>query len=523
MKRRRWLWISLLVVILAGAGGYAYYANTAVAVADEDNEEVVQTATARVGDLVVSATGAGTIIPAQEIELSFSTNGTLTELLVQIGDSVQVGDLLARVEDADAQQALVNAQIQLTQSMMQTDASSTEVGISYDDISVEQAEINLAIVQAALDDLLDWEPDEDAIAAAEAALVSAEASYNAARGQEAASSTNISVNRISVDQAERSLADAQDVYDTAFDPGRDWELGDPRKAGALEAERDGAAAVLLRAQENLQVAQLNFNASVSSTNVSSSTNAQSGLLSAQQALETAQTGPDEDEIEAAGVAVRQAELSLQQVLLNREANQLSLTQAELTVDAAQLTVDGTNLLSPINGTVTAVNASIGENVSSSVIILADLEQPMVEVFLDETDLGNVGMGFEVEVIFDALPDDTFIGHIVQVAPELVVQSGVTAVRAVVELDAASFSKPQTLPVGLNATVEVIGGRAEGAVLVPVEAVRELSPGEFAVFVMENDEPKLRFVEVGLMDFSFAEISSGLEAGEIVTTGLIDTE
>ena len=35
--------------------------------------------------------------------------------------------------------------------------------------------------------------------------------------------------------------------------------------------------------------------------------------------------------------------------------------------------------------------------------------------------------------------------------------------------------------------------------------------------MEDGEPKLRFVEVGLMDFTYAEILSGLEVGDTVTT------
>ncbi|MCA9968548.1 MAG: hypothetical protein KC423_30090, partial [Anaerolineales bacterium] len=78
-------------------------------------------------------------------------------------------------------------------------------------------------------------------------------------------------------------------------------------------------------------------------------------------------------------------------------------------------------------------------------------------------------------------------------------------------------------IGLNATVEVIGGRATNALLVPVEALREISPGEYALFVMENDEPKLTFVEVGLMDFTFAEIKSGVQAGDVVTTGVIETQ
>jgi multidrug efflux pump subunit AcrA (membrane-fusion protein) len=76
------------------------------------------------------------------------------------------------------------------------------------------------------------------------------------------------------------------------------------------------------------------------------------------------------------------------------------------------------------------------------------------------------------------------------------------------------------PVGLNATVDIIAGRAENAVLVPIEALRELDPGEYAVFVVENGEPKLRVVQVGLMDITLAEIISGLEAGEVVSTGIV---
>ena len=80
-----------------------------------------------------------------------------------------------------------------------------------------------------------------------------------------------------------------------------------------------------------------------------------------------------------------------------------------------------------------------------------------------------------------------------------------------------------LLLGMNAAVDVIGGRAEDVALVPVEALRELSPDEYAVFVMEDGELKLRPVEVGLMDFTFAEIKSGLEIGEVVTTGIVETQ
>ena len=47
--------------------------------------------------------------------------------------------------------------------------------------------------------------------------------------------------------------------------------------------------------------------------------------------------------------------------------------------------------------------------------------------------------------------------------------------------------------------------------------------ERPVIKMEDDEPKLRVVGVGLMDFSFVEITFGLNPGEVVTTGIVETE
>ena len=146
----------------------------------------------------------------------------------------------------------------------------------------------------------------------------------------------------------------------------------------------------------------------------------------------------------------------------------------------------------------------------------------MEIFLDETDLDKVGEGYEVEVVFDAFPDDTFMGTVEQVDPSLTSESGTSVVKALVRLDESSFAKPLVLPIGLNATVEVIGGRATNAMLVPVEALREITPGQYALFVMVDGEPQLRMVEVGIMDFSFAEIISGIERGDVVSTGIVET-
>jgi len=97
---------------------------------------------------------------------------------------------------------------------------------------------------------------------------------------------------------------------------------------------------------------------------------------------------------------------------------------------------------------------------------------------------------------------------------------VQAVKVIVQLDDAASAG---LLVGLTASVDIIAGRATNAVLAPVEALRELDTGEYGLFVVENGEPVFRAVTVGLQDVTTAEIVSGLQAGETVSTGITQTK
>jgi len=535
---RFWLVVGIVVVVVFGAGA-VYYVTSTAAAEPADETAQVQTAPVRRGDITISAAGSGTVIPATEVALGFQTSGILKELLVRVGDRVAEGDVLARLDDTDSQMAVANAELQLNQAAMKTDPTSTQTGLSYNEISIEQARINLETAQTALDDLLNWQPDENEIAKAEANLAAAQAGYNAALGQESSKNYSNEAAKINLEQAQREMTAAQENYDAAWDQARDWEtfwdepICDPGEkepctgqtwAERIERDRESTANALTRAQDSLAIAQANYNAAVSGSASSSSATAKSNLVTAQQALEAAKTGPDDEQIDAARKTVRQAELALQQALLNQEADGINLAQAQLNLETAREGLARTELIAPMDGTVMSINAQVGEQVGASTFLtLADLDRPLLEVFIDETDLDKIGLDYPVNVVFDAMPDETFTGHVVQVDPQLSTVNGVTAVRAVVQLDPDSFAKPQTLPIGLNGSVDVIGGQALGALLVPVEALREISPGEYAVFVMADGEPQLRFVEVGLMDYTYVEILSGLSLGDVVTTGIVETQ
>jgi len=296
-------------------------------------------------------------------------------------------------------------------------------------------------------------------------------------------------------------------------------------------------------QLKLNEAQATYDSAVSYYNALTSTGSdldkaitEATLLAAQAQLDEAQRqwdriqgGPTPGEVALAQATLNTAQAQWEVLKQGVDPSEVALAEATLANAQANLELAQEDkaileLTAPSDGTILSIDAQVGEEISSgSIIVLADLSLPTLEVYLDETDLNKVGLNYEVEVVFDALPDDIFIGHIIQVDPSLEEVTGVNAVRVLAQLDPESFAKPQDLPVGLTASVEVIGGRASGAVLVPVEALREISVGEYAVFVMQNGEPKLRMVTVGLMDFTSAEIIDGLEAGESVTTGIVATK
>ena len=534
MFRKKGFWIIVVLVLLAAAGGGGYYYYTQVYLpAQQPDAPAIKTAKVRSGDLVVSASGSGELVSLAEVELGFRSGGLLAEVLVEVGDAVRAGDTLAVLDDADARKAVSVAELQVTQAQAaldaQLDTASAERAVKLAEVQVAQAETNLKLAQLRLDELTGWLADESVVKLAQANLAAAQASYNMAAARSASKDDQLTPARVNLEQAVDALAEAQAFYRDAMDGARDWEKN-------IDLTREAAAKGLTKAGYDMQVAQANYDLAAIGVNNGDLLDAEAKVLNAQTSLTNAQAGPAAADIEAARFQLVQSELSLTQAQLGLQAAQLAaegadatqaevaLAQAVLNLEAAERVLAQTALFAPFDGIVLAVQAQVGENVGTApVVALTDLSWPELMVYLDQTEMTKIAVGYEVQVVFDALPDETFVGRVERVDPALATIDGVPVVQGRVRLDETSFGKPQTLPAGLSAAVEVIGGRAEDALLVPVEALRELSPGEYAVFVMVDGKPVMRIVEVGLMDYTNAQILSGLSLGDVVSTGVVETE
>ncbi|MEN6435537.1 MAG: efflux RND transporter periplasmic adaptor subunit [Anaerolineaceae bacterium] len=201
-----------------------------------------------------------------------------------------------------------------------------------------------------------------------------------------------------------------------------------------------------------------------------------------------------------------------------------VTEAQDKLAEAQAILDGITLIAPMDGVVTYLAVEEGSLVDTSLFItISDLSNPFVQVNVDESDLPLFIAGSNVEVIFDALPDYTFTGTLIQIDPQLVNTNMVQTAQGLIELDPSTTVDFQTIPLGLNAGVEIISSEVKDAVVAPVEAVHDLGDGDYAVFKIDDDgKLRLHTVEVGLSDSTYIQITNGLTVGETVSTGMLST-
>jgi multidrug efflux pump subunit AcrA (membrane-fusion protein) len=168
-------------------------------------------------------------------------------------------------------------------------------------------------------------------------------------------------------------------------------------------------------------------------------------------------------------------------------------------------------------------SSDGSVSGTSVITMADLDHPEIEFSVDETDMDKVAVGYEAEVTFDAIPDRVFTGTVSVVEPSLTTENNYQVLKGLIALNMNTDEQNQVLIKGLTASVEIIGGEAQNATLVSVDALRSLGDGSYVVFVVDQSgELTMREVEIGIMDYTYAQVISGLKEGETVSTGSMES-
>jgi multidrug efflux pump subunit AcrA (membrane-fusion protein) len=171
--------------------------------------------------------------------------------------------------------------------------------------------------------------------------------------------------------------------------------------------------------------------------------------------------------------------------------------------------------STLTGVVGRIYQDVGANLTmeTPIALIVSQKEVRVQVDLPERYLGRIYLGQPATVSVEAFPNRTFYGKVYKISP--VVDSANRTVPIEVLVD----NSQNMLKSGMFTQVKLIVGSAQGALSVPLAAVQE-DNGESFVFVPQNGQASKRKVTVGIKTMNYAQIKSGLRAGEeVISSGL----
>lgn len=465
--------VILLTAVIAGIWYFARSSTADVTAAPE-----LQTAKVRKGDLVITANGAGTIVPLARVDLGFRKNGVVVEVNAMLGQPVREGDVLARVDDASEQNAFAQAEANLNALFAPAGIAEYQIAVAKAQNARDSAVTSLQYYISP--DVYSWETK----------AVESQQALEVLKADANATESAVTDAQKTLERAESNLKAAQMRYVNEYVPATftyTWVDQETRTTMTEIVPPSETDIILARA--TLEQAKL-------------------ALEDARTALEIVQSG-DQTALKESFTAADGTALA-------------KLNGTYLAYENARIALENTRLIAPFDGSVVDLNLVKGQTVGTSpVITIVTTDRMLARFYLDETDIDKAAAGMQVIFTFDAYPDSTVTGEISLVEPALQTVDGTPAVVVWASLPEDA---PFSILSGMTVEAEVIAAEARDAMIVPVQALRELSPGSYAVFIVQPDGSlKMTPVEVGLRDFANAEILSGLSAGDVVSTGTVETK
>lgn len=243
--------------------------------------------------------------------------------------------------------------------------------------------------------------------------------------------------------------------------------------------------------------------------------AEAALLQASASLKNAQQTLTRNQTLFSRGIVARADLENAQTQL--AVAQAAEKQARAAEQLSSMQLERTKIASPLTGVVAKRFSSVGEQVDGTAA------QPIVEVadiaYLDfagnlpASYLGKIHVGEMLAVTSDALPEKTFSGRVVAIAPAVDPSTNVGGVR----IRIANPGGRLKLGMFLNAQVQVEVHK--NALLVPAEAVYRDEEGKPQVYIVNGDTAKAADVTLGIENGGRVEILDGVKDGDtIVHTG-----
>lgn len=495
-KGKKWVRRGIIAAVVL-LGGYWFFLKSSGGGAPAMGQYTPDTVQRR--DLTVGVSGTGTVTPIDSYYLKPLVTGEVLEAPFEVGDRVEKGDVLYRLDAKDAEMSIAQAELSVRQAQK-----------SYDDLSAnltvrasEKGVVQQVLVQKG--DLVS--PGTPIAEVADTSTLTVTLPFHSAEA--------------------RGIAPGQSAQVTIAGT---METLPGTVESVSSAELVGAGGALVR-QVKIRVRNPGALTAANSATAAVGDIACAGSASFEEALRQSVVAQASGEVTdvhvTAGSAVSagSALVSLGGTAAQSSLEDLSiaLENAQLSLQRAQDALENYTITAPISGTVIEKNIKAGDNVnnieSGALAVIYDLSYLKLEMNISELDLSKIQEGQTVDITADAIPGQVFQGRVDRVSINGTTTNGFTTYPATILLEDYGGLNP-----GMNVSADIIVERLENALSVPAAAVQRgdmvlvplegcLSPD--GTTVQDPTKVEERVVTLGGGDGDYVEITSGLDEGEMV--------
>lgn len=203
-----WLWggIILLVLLISFA---------AIKARQKPKGEAVETELVKLRTIRETVSASGKIFPEKEVKISSDVSGEIVELFVKEGDSVKVGQVLARIDPEAYASAVERAAASVSSSKSELARSLSSIENSRAQIEQTKAQLdnakkiherNIKLFKDGVISAQDFESSEANVAQLEATLKSSQASYRASEQSAKSAEYNVASSEASLKEIRTSLS-----------------------------------------------------------------------------------------------------------------------------------------------------------------------------------------------------------------------------------------------------------------------------------------------------------------------------
>ena len=454
-------------------------------------------------DLTVSVSGTGTVTPIDSYYLKPLVTGEVLEAPFEVGDWVEKGQLLYRLDAKDAEMTIAQAELSVRQAQKSYDDLAANLTVQAGGAGVIQE----VLVQRG--DLVS--PGTPIAEVADASTLTVTLPFHSADAQQ-----------LSVGQsAQVTIAGTMETL-----PGTVESIS--------SAELVGAGGALVR-QVKIRVSNPGALTSANSATATAGDIACAGSANFEEALRQTVVAQASGEVEnvhvtagsrvSAGSALVSLGGTAAQSALEDMA--IALENAQLSLQRSQDALENYTITAPISGTVIEKNIKAGDNVnnieSGALAVIYDLSYLKLEMNISELDLSKIQEGQPVDITADAIPGEVFQGRVDRLSINGTTTNGFTTYPATILLEDYGGLNP-----GMNVSADIIIERVQNALSIPAAAVQRgdtvlvplegcLSPD--GTSVVDPTKTEERTVTLGGGDGEYVEIVSGLDEGDTVLAPL----